>query len=93
MNPLTALVDELRDVNGPGALPVSWHEPAEVVSVTAGGAEDGAALAQVTWRGLTVYAAYVASYTPVVGHTVLLLVQPPQLTILGRLVGTPPEET
>jgi hypothetical protein len=93
MNPLTELVDELRGVNGPGEWPTSWVEPGTVLSVTAGAAEDGNALAEVTWRGLSVEAAYLSTYTPVVGHVVLLLVQPPQLTILGRVVGTPPEES
>jgi hypothetical protein len=68
---------------------VCWCEPATVHSVTAGAAADGNALATVTWRGAQYQAAYPAAYTPVVGHTVLLLIQPPQLAILCRVIGTP----
>jgi hypothetical protein len=64
-------------------------EPATVLTVTAGAASDGNALVAVTWRGATCNLPYLASYTPVVGHHVMLLVQPPQAVITGRIIGTP----
>lgn len=79
-----------RDRPPQGALSASI-EPAIVATVTAGAAADGNALATVTWRGVAVPAAYLASYTPTVGHTVAVLYQPPGgLVILGRVIGTPP---
>lgn len=72
-----------------GRRPVSWLEPATVFSVTPGGASDGNALCVVTWRGVTTPVAYSAAYAPVVGHVVLLNVQPPSLVIICRVVGTP----
>jgi hypothetical protein len=66
-------------------------EQAVVATVTAGAAADGNALATVTWRGSAHAAAYLASYTPVVAHTVAVAVRPPAaLLILGRVIGTPP---
>jgi hypothetical protein len=66
-------------------------EQAVVATVTAAAAADGNALVEVTWRGGTHAAAYLASYTPTVGHTVTVAVQPPAgLLILGRPIGTPP---
>lgn len=65
--------------------------PAVVTTVSAGAAADGNALVVVTWFGQNVSASYCASYTPVVGHTVLVLYQPPGgLVILDRVIGTPP---
>jgi hypothetical protein len=63
-----------------------------VHSIEPGAAADGNTRVTVTWRGQQLGAAYNADYTPVVGHTVLLLVQPPQIMIYGRLTGTPPTE-
>lgn len=72
-----------------GALSASI-EPATVATVVAGGAADGNALVTVTWRGAAIKAAYLASYTPTVGHVVLVLYQPPGgLVILGHVIGTP----
>lgn len=90
MTPATRkLAAELSGKAGPGERPSSWLEPAVVYSVTAGGASDGNALAVVTWRGVQVPAAYAAAYTPVVGHTVLLNVQPPSVVIVMHVIGTP----
>lgn len=83
------LAAELSGKAGPGKRPSSWLEPAVVYSVTAGAASDGNALCVVTWRGVNVSVAYSAAYTPVVGHTVLVNVQPPSLVILCRVIGTP----
>ena len=79
--------EQTSDPNGPP--PRCWTEPATVASVTAGAASDGNALVTVSWRGGLYPAAYPASYSPAVGHTVLLLVQDPQIAILCRLIGTP----
>lgn len=69
---------------------LSWHEPAVVETVTAGAGTGGTALVKVRWRGGLYEVAYLDSYTPTVGHTVALAVQPPQLLILGRPIGRPP---
>jgi hypothetical protein len=72
-----------------GRRSVSCLEPAVVYSVTPGGASDGNALCVVTWRGIQEPVAYAAAYTPVVGHVVLLNVQPPSLVIVMHVIGTP----
>lgn len=88
---ITKLAGEILTGRGPQGAPSAWIEPATVATVTAGGAADGNALATVTWRGTAVAAAYLASYTPTVGHVVAVVVQPPGgLLILGRIIGTPP---
>lgn len=61
-----------------------------VTAVAAGGAADGNALTSVKWQGATVTGSYLASYTPAVGHVVLMARVGPRLVILGRLIGTPP---
>lgn len=79
----------LRDRRPQGA-PTCWIEPAVVAVVAAGAAADGNALVTITWRGQAVYAAWLASYTPTVGHTVAVVYQPPGgLLILGQIKGTP----
>jgi hypothetical protein len=83
------LAAELSGRSGPGRRPQQWFEPAVVYSVTPAGARDGNALCTVTWRGTQTPAAYSSSYAPVVGHVVLLGVQPPSVVILCRLIGTP----
>jgi hypothetical protein len=85
------LAAEILRGKPPQGAPSAWVEPAVVATVTAGAAADGNALAAVTWRGQTVSAAYLASYTPTAGHVVAVLYQPPGgLLILGRIIGTPP---
>lgn len=80
----------LRDRRPQGA-PTCWMEPATVATVSAGAAADGNALVTLTWRGQSVKAAYLSSYTPVVAHIVAVVYQPPGgLLILGRIIGTPP---
>lgn len=74
----------------PQGVTYSWPEPGVVTTVTPGGASDGNALAVVTYRGVTQSAAWLASYTPTVGHNVLLLVTSTgSVVILGRILGTP----
>jgi hypothetical protein len=88
---IAKLAAEIARGKPPQGAPSAWAEPAVVATVAAGAAADGNALATVTWRGQAVQAAYLASYTPVAGHTVVVLYQPPGgLLILGRVIGTPP---
>lgn len=85
------LAREINRDRPPQGAPSAWGEPATVASVTAGAAADGNALVTITWRGTTVQAPYLASYTPTVGHVVTVLYQPPGTPlILGRPIGTPP---
>jgi hypothetical protein len=84
------LAAEVTRGQPPQGAPRSWVEPATVATVTAAAAADGNALAVVTWRGANVQAAYLASYTPTVGHRVAVVVQGGALLILGRIIGTPP---
>ena len=90
-NSVSKLAAEILRGKPPQGAPSAWAEPATVAAVTAAGAADGNALVTLTWRGQSVQAAYLSSYTPVVGHTVAVLYQPPGAPlILGRIVGTPP---
>ncbi len=74
----------------PQGAPYAGREPGQIATVTAGAAADGNALVEVTYRGVTVAAAYPSTYTPVVGHTVNLLVTSAgSVFILGRFIGTP----
>lgn len=58
-------------------------EMAVVQSATNAGQVSGrAALCTVTWLGENYPATYPASYTPVVGHVVLVAVQPPQTLMI-----------
>lgn len=72
-----------------GEIPAQWMDVGVIATVTAGAAADGNALVTVTWQGSTSACAYPSTYTPVVGHRVLLAIQPPQIVILCRLIGTP----
>lgn len=89
MTPATRRLAAELSGRATGRRPSSWLEPATVFSVVPGGASDGNALATVTWRGVQVPVAYAAAYVPVVGHVVLLNVQPPSVVILCRVIGTP----
>jgi hypothetical protein len=74
----------------PQGITYSWPEPGVIATVTPGAASDGNALATVTYNGATQEAAYLAAYTPTVGHNVLLLVTSTgSVVILGRILGTP----
>lgn len=85
------LAAEILRGKPPQGAPSAAAEPAVIATVTAGAAADGNALVTVTWRGVAVPASYLASYTPVVSHTVIVLYQPPGgLLIIGRVIGTPP---
>lgn len=94
MDGLKRLAAELHRARPPQAqgAPACWVEPGLVATVTAGAAADSNALVAVTYRGVTTEAAYLSSYTPTVGHVVLLLVQSSgSVVVLGRLIGTPPD--
>ncbi len=80
--------NEIRDLTRRHGHPARYAS-AQVVAVATGAAADGNALVSIDWRGTTVEVAYLASYAPAVGHTVLVLMQGPQLVIVGRLIGTP----
>jgi hypothetical protein len=73
-----------------GGTPAPWFAPATVATVTAGAGYGGATLVEVDWLGGRYAVPYLDSYTPTVGHTVLLLIQRPQAVIFGRVVGRPP---
>ena len=72
----------------PGA-PGLRMEQGTVVTVAAGAAADGNALVTVSWRGTNVACPYPSTYSPAVGHVVLLLIDPPRVVIAAQLVGTP----
>lgn len=80
------LVDELARLGAGRPLRM---EPGQVIAVSAGAAKDGNALVTVAWRGASVNVPYPSSYSPAVGHVVLLLIQPPQVVLIARLIGTP----
>lgn len=73
----------------PQGNPTGYIALGTVATVTAGAASDGNALVTVTVNGATQEAAYLASWTPTVGHIVAVLVQAANLLILGRTIGTP----
>lgn len=83
---LTALADHIASLNNLDA--VSMDQGA-ITAVAAGAALDGNALVSVSWRGTTIQCAYPSTYTPVVGHVVLLLIAIPRVVIVARLIGTP----
>lgn len=61
-----------------------------VTTVTAGGASDGRALAEVTLDSGTVQQmGYLASYTPTVGDRVRVLIADRYPLILGKPIGLP----
>jgi hypothetical protein len=83
---LDGLVDNILSA----AQPVDAWGVGVIRKVTAGAAYDKNALVTVAWRGAEVLAPYCASYTPAVGHQVLLARFGPQLIVIDRIVGTPP---
>jgi hypothetical protein len=90
--PSPALKKLARQNVGPGSgkKVECWFETMPITLVSAGAAADGTALVEVDWRGTLTKAAITSTYTPVVGHIVLVLVQANQLTIISRVIGTPP---
>jgi hypothetical protein len=72
-----------------GGDPATVVETGSVTAVTPGAAKGGSALVAVSWRGATVTADYLASYTPVQGDVVLVVHHGDLLHIIGRLIGQP----
>jgi len=67
------------------------EDPSAVVTaVQAGAATDGLALVTVTYLGAKMQFRYLTSYTPVVGHQVVLGRTGGDWYIKGRLGGFPP---
>lgn len=62
----------------------TWAGTATVINAAAGTAPDGRKLITVEWRGTQVNCAYLAAYTPVVGHAVTFIKAGPSLLVLGR---------
>lgn len=81
------LADRITELAGAGTS--GRFEPGVIASVTPGAASDGNARVVVTWRGINVPCSYPSSYTPVVGHVVALWIDPPQIFISSRQIGTP----
>jgi hypothetical protein len=82
------LAGELTGATAPGNTPRVWLESGVVTAVVTGYApEETDAIITVSWRGTTVPASYVSPYSPAEGDVVLLLIQPPGVIVLGRLIG------
>lgn len=81
---LSRLASELTS-SGAGSDPRCWVEPGVVKAAVSGYLADP--IMTVTWRNTDVPCSYVDSYTPAAGDVVLLLIQPPSVICLGRLVG------
>lgn len=81
---LTRLTAELAGT-ATGNRPSCWVEPGTVKATVAGYGAD--ATITVTWRGVDVPCSYVSTYSPADGDVVLLLIQPPSVICLGRLIG------
>lgn len=62
----------------------TWAGTAVVTDDAAGTTTDGRLLITISWRGTEIDAAYLASYTPVVGHRVTFIKAGPSLLVLGR---------
>lgn len=83
------LAGELTGASAPANTPRLWMEQGVVTSAVPGYLENP--IVTVTWRDTVVPVSYVNTYTPVEGDVVLLLIQPPSVIVLGRVIG--PEET
>lgn len=66
----------------------SWAGTAQVINANAGSTPDGRLLITVRWRGTNTDCAYLASYTPVVGHQVSFIKNGPVLFVLGKPATT-----
>lgn len=62
----------------------TWAGTATVTNAAKGTAPDGRKLITVSWRGTPTDCAYLASYTPTVGHAVVFIKDGPSLFVLGR---------
>lgn len=73
--------------DGGGQKRRSWR--GVIATVVAGASLDGNAAVSVTVNGSTIPAPYLASYTPVVGHVVMVELVNGSPYISGRLIGFP----
>jgi hypothetical protein len=55
-----------------------------VTNVAAGTTPDGRRLITILWRGALIDCAYLASYTPVQGHSVVFMKDGPVIFVLGK---------
>lgn len=62
----------------------TWAGTATVTNAAAGTTSDGRKLITVAWRGTSSDCAYLASYTPAVGHAVVFIKDGPSVFVLGR---------
>jgi hypothetical protein len=85
-NAMEFLGAELLGKNTPEVLSAKF-EPAVVTDVTTYTAADGNPVCVVRWRGATIRAAYLSTYTPAVDDVVVLLIQGATRFILGTLAG------
>jgi hypothetical protein len=63
---------------------------AQVVELVPNGTSVSQVSIRVNWQGSLVWAEQVASYTPAVGHWVLVARHMDRLIILDRIIGGPP---
>lgn len=82
---MTRLANEMTGATSSGTNPACWVESGVVHAVAGGYLEDPTIT--VTWRGTVVPVTWAASYTPNEGDVVLLLVQPPSLILIDKLLG------
>lgn len=71
------------------AEPDTWAGTATVTNPAAGVTSDGRLLITVSWRGADIDCAYLASYTPVVGHRVSFIKDGASLLVLGKAATIP----
>lgn len=84
------LAAEQQGAARPQGQPHVMMRPGEVTAIDPGAASDGQDLITVDYAGAEQLVAYLASYTPQVGHVVALLVSSDgALLCLGRPIGTP----
>jgi hypothetical protein len=60
-----------------------------ITAIAPSAASDGNTLVSVNYRGVSIQVPYLAHYTPVVGHAVVLARVGGHWTIVGRPVGHP----
>jgi len=83
-----ALAEFVSALNGEGDSEVATcrFEPA-TVSSTSATAADGNTECTLSWRGTTIRAPYLSTYTPVVDDVVVLIVQGRSRFVIGKMKG------
>ena len=79
------LLAELTGATAPGNGTRCWVEQGVIRAVAGGYMQDP--IVTVRWRGTDIEASRMADYDPTDGDVVLLLIQPPSVVILGRVLG------